>query len=304
MDQTQENNGPSFDAASQGGELNFEELFRSTQQELQQTKESLGRQIHEVKSGAKQSSEELDRIRRAISGREEEPVDQYQAQIQALELEMDQYLEAAIEAERKGSPIPLTVNSAISNLKHQIRYVKDQQAWAAEREEMKAKIKELSNPSARIDEAAYNNMDSLIQSSLQQIFGNDQETIDVQFDAVSKHLIREIKDLRKNDPETWDRIRRDRNAQVKMVNHFVQKNIPPRARQLVEEDRIKRTPLSEGELLSAFREAKELYKKDPSTQNKNLLSEIRGTLLAQRFDKSMGKGNRNNRINDMIDTYS
>jgi hypothetical protein len=138
-----------------------------------------------------------------------------------------------------------------------------------------------------IDKTAYNNIDGHLTQALATIYGPQHDTRP-QFNAISQQLIAEISDLQKNEPDTWERIRRDPSAQRKLVNYFVEQSIPPKARQLLHEDHVRRTPLTGDELLGAFRETKELLKKDP--QNRDLqqsLLEIRGQMMEMVVSKNM-----------------
>jgi len=281
---------------SQGGDtgVDFQSLFKQTSQELEQSKEQASRfskELDTVKETSSKASDSLERIKAALTGEDSEPVDPVQSQVQALEAEMDKVLQIAIESERAGRPIPLTVSTAVNSLKAQIEHVKYRASADKKLADMEKQLKELSNPSKMIDQTAYNNMDSQIVTALNAIYGNGEDYDDVksaQFSSISHQIISEIKDLRQNDPEMWDKIRRNPKAQANLVNHFVKKTIPPKARQIMEEDSIKKTPLGTDELLNAFREAKELAAKDPKAQA--YVSEIRQELLSRMLERNMGGG--------------
>jgi len=295
-----------FESASGGGdtELDFKSLFADTQSQLKETQDyssRLSQDLENVKGEAGKSNAELARIKSAILNESTEAEDPVAQEIASLEAEMDQYLQAGIDAERRNQPIPLTVSNAVRSLKHQIAYAQDRSKNQAELLALREQVKQLSNPRNVIDQTAYNNMDSHIQSAIQTIFGTDDESADVrsaQFDAVSRQVINEIKNVQKTDPDLWDRIRRDQKAQRNMVNHFVQKSIPPRARQIMDNERIRTTPLTTNELMNAFREAKELALKDPAAARH--VSEVRQELLARMMEKNMGGGSSQARINDLF----
>ncbi len=274
------------DAIHEGGQIDFKELF-STQRE--QFSQELGKRDVELGKQGKT----LDNLRKALMGDEgkESKLDPIDSQIQQAGAEIDQYLEAALAAERAGKPIPLTVNAAIKGLQFKIEALNDKKAHQKEMADMKAQLARLSDPGNRIDEQAFSAMDSHLTSALHTIYGpGDEDTKNLQFEAISKQIGKEIRDLRKEDPEMWDRIRRDKNAQNKMVNHFVKKSIPPRARQIMEEDEIRRTPLGIGELRAAWNEAKELAVKKPDMQRH--ADDIRRELLSRLMEKNLGGGAR------------
>lgn len=288
-------------AAHEGGaDLDFQDLFSQQQQELQTTKktaERSARDLDALRQKTEQSEQTMAKLRAALTGEDEGGVgaDPYAAEIAGLEGQLDEYLQAAIDHERKGTPIPLTINSAVNSIKFQIRALQKEKVLEERNKKLEAQIAQLSNPANAIDQTAYSNIDSAVINSLNSVFGAGDEYADqknAQFQAVTAQIADEIRDLKTTDPDMWDRIRRDRNAQVKLVNHFIKKNIPPKARQLMEEDEIKRTPLSYDELMNAFREAKELAAsgKDPRAQQ--MVSQIRQELLSRVWDKNAGKSSR------------
>lgn len=301
-----ESSSVSSDVTSQGGDtgVDFRALFEQTTQELESTKHQasqFSKELSSVKEASGKTSQALDKIRAALTGEDGGEVDPVQSQVSALEAKMDEVLQIAIEAERAGKPIPMTVATAVDGLKSQIEFIKYKAAADAQIAELKAQYKQLSNPTNTIDQTAYSNMDSSIMTALNAIYGNAEEYEPVksaQFDSISRQIISEIKDLKQNDPETWDKIRRSPKAQQNLVTHFVKKTIPPRARQIMEEDQIRREPMSYNELLNAFREAKELSAKDPKAQA--YVSEIRQELLARMMEKNMPGTGQKTRMSDLF----
>lgn len=279
----------SLDSASEGGDIDFKELFSSHQQQMQQ---ELGRRDTAIESQGKV----LERVRQALTADENgsnEKLDPIDAEIRSAEAEIDRYIEAAMQAEKAGKPIPLTVNNAVRSLKFQINSLQKEKASNAKIAALEAQVKKQNDPGNQIDMQAYSGMDSHLVSALNTIYGpgeEDQETKALQFEAISKRIIHEIKDLKKEDPQMWDRIRRDRSAQQKLVNHFVKKSIPPRARQIMEEDQIRRTPMPVSELHQALAEARQLAQKDPSQAHH--ISKIRQEILSRMMGDQMGKGSK------------
>lgn len=292
-----DSNSQDFEGANQGGEVSdFQGLFDRTNQELEQTKKQstqLQTKLSQVEGEARKSSEVVDRMRRALMGDEVDQgqMDPYDKEIADLEAEMDQYLHAAIEAEKRGSPIPLTTKNGIDNLKNRIDFLQYKREMEKERQDLREQVKRLSNPSNTIDQQAYSNIDSHIVASLETIFGpQDTQVKEAQFYAISKQIADEVSAIQKQDPQLWDRIRRDHKAQVRLVNNFVKQNIPPKARELLEQDRVRRTPLSTNELLSAWKEAKELAKTDPGMMR--TVQELREQLVGRLWEKNAGKSSR------------
>lgn len=276
-----------------GGEIDYKSLFEKTSQEVESTKADLGRtrsEMEEIRSQSKQANSKFDRITKALTGGDDVQVDPLQSSISELQNEIKEHLEIAAKSEREGKGMPVTINNAIKRIEFQIETLKENAALKAQMAEIAGKVKSLGDPSATIDNVAFSNMDSHIISALETMYGPSDQytgTKAAQFQAVSRLIVDEIQDLKKNEPQVWDRIRRDKNAQTKMVNHFIEKQIPPRARQIMEDDKIKREPMSPQETLSAYREAVELAKSNPKA--KKHIAPLREQLLSQIAEKSTGK---------------
>ncbi len=279
------------------GGLDFGGLFEETKQQLEEAKthsSRMSQELEQVKGHATKSSAELERIKKAIMGGDDETaVDPVEQEVAALEAEMDEYLQAAIQHERAGKPIPLTINSAVKSLKHQIRYVRDNAAKDKELALLRAQVKQVQDPQTNIEHTAYSNIDSQIESALQGIYGQGDQYAQVreaQFRSVSSQIVAEIKDLKKNDPQMWARISRDRKAQVNLVNHFVKQTIPPKARAIMDQQVLMDTPLTNQELEAAFFQAKEKSLKDPDALRQ--MQEIRTELVGRMLEKNMGGGSK------------
>ena len=297
----EQSSGPDASAASGGGDINFQELFESTQKELQSTKsesQQMQQRLKLVGDESKKTGETLERIKAALMGeqQQEQKGSTVDEQIEGLQAQMDYYIQQAIEAERKGSPIPLTANLAVQSLKHQIETLKEREEYRKELAEIKRALRVQGDPARSVDQIAYSIIDSHLSSVLATIYGPDEDT-SVQRDAISKLIVAELKDLQKSEPQSWDRIRRDQNAQKRLVNHFAEKIIPPKARQIMQNDEIRRTPIGTPELVNAWREAKELAAKGDQ-QAKAYAEQIRSQILQRMAEKSMPGMGRGSRFND------
>lgn len=273
--------------AAEGGAPDFQSMLAAMQQESGARYQELDSRYNATSKELGSTKETLDRLRAALSpetgGGKGDPGG-FESKISAAEAQLDQYLAAAVEAERQKRPIPLTTNLAVQFFQQQIEMLKEKQTHQTELADMKRQLAALSNPERQIDVTAYSNIDTQVHTALQQVYGDNDDYAAQrthQFDAITKQIGSEIKELKKDDPDLWDRIRRDPKSQAKLVRHFVEKNIPPRARQILEEDHVKKTPMTTNELMEAFREAKEKIK-DPR-EREQITSRIRQELLARKF---------------------
>ncbi|HBR25990.1 MAG TPA: hypothetical protein DD732_02950, partial [Rhizobiales bacterium] len=222
------------------------------------------REIADLREGSKKTNKVLDNIRRAVSGDEKEgaaAVDPADAKIAHYQQQIDQYVQAAITAERQGRPIPLTVNAAIESLQGLIAQTEENKILRERLGKMESQVARVSDPGHNINMQAYSSMDSQVINALNTVYGSGDEYSDVktaQFEAVSKLIIKEVKELQTNEPDVWDRIRRNPVDQKKLVNHFVTQVMPPKARQLMQDDEVRRTPLTLQDLQQAWEESKDL----------------------------------------------
>lgn len=280
---------------NQGG-VDFNELIQTELESTKNQNTQLSQELAALKNEAGKTKDTVDKIRSVFAPEDGGEVDPIDARINELNAEIDDVLGKAIEAERIGKPIPMTTRTAISNLKFQIEMLEKGKEKDKVISELQSQLKQLANPGTAVDQQAYSNIDSQLHSALETIYGPGQEYVETkaaQFHAVASQIGEEIKALKRDDPATWERIRRDQSAQKKLVNYFVKQNMPPKARQLMEEDQIRRTPMSHDELLNAFREAKQLAAQDPqNAQAQHYVTELRRELLSTLMAKNMGKSSR------------
>jgi hypothetical protein len=258
-------------------------LYGETSQELTQLKKD--------HAGTKAM---LDGIKKAITGEEAEAPDPYDVKIKHYEGLIDQYLGAAIEAERAGKPIPLTVQNALESFKGQIDLLQENKRVTKELATLKDAVEKATDPSRAVDQTAFSSMDSLLINGLNTVYGatDDMEPVKrSQFRAVAQTINTEIQRLQQEEPHMWDRIRRHPEDQRKLVNHFIRQAIPPRARELMEEDQVRRTPMTDAQLKQAFREARGI--EDPQTK------EATRTQIRQQLLERMVGGKRGGAINDL-----
>lgn len=285
-------------ASGAGADIDFSALFESTQAELQEAKSTASktaRELQSVRTDAQKANETISKLKSVFDPDSGKAADPYESEKERLNQELDEYINAAMEHDRRGTPIPLTINNAVSNIKFQLRSLEKEKTYEEETKRLREEVKRLSNPGHSIDQTAFSNIDSHVINSLEQIYGPGDEYTDqknAQFQAVTGQIANEIRDLKENDPQMWDRIRRDRNAQTKLVNHFVKKNIPPKARQIMEQDEIRRTPLGYDELVNAFREAKELAAEGKDPKARQYVTQLRQELLSRVWEKNAGRGGR------------
>jgi len=254
--------------------------------------------VADLREGHKKTSRVLDNIRRAVVGDESKAAeaDPADAKIAHYQQQIDQYIAAAVQAERQGRPIPLTVNAAIESLQGLIAQTEENKLLRERLGKMESQVARVSDPSHNINMAAYSSIDSQVQNALNTIYGSGDEYSDVktaQFQAISNLIIKEVKELQSEEPDVWERSRRNPVDQKKLVNHFVKQVMPPKARQLMEEDDIRKTPLTLADLQQAWEESKDLKNE---AQRKEIQGQLRPQILEMVYSRSRkggGKGGAN-----------
>lgn len=292
--------GSSGADGGQDNEIDIGELTRDYQTRMGETQSALERSNHEIqqlRDSTTKSDKVLEGLRRVLSGDEgEEAADPVEGEIAGLEAQIDQYLTAAVQAERAGRPIPLTVNAAVQSLRGQIEAKRQNQSLLKEIAQLRGTVDRVAHPEHGIDQQAFSDLDSKIINALETVYGTSPQMQGVktaQWKAISELVSTEIKALRKKDPAVWDRIRRNPKDRSEMVAHFVKQAIPPRARQILEDEQVRNTPLTLSDLWGAWNDTKEL--KDPQQAIK-LRQQLRPQILEMIAMKGRGGGGGINKL--------
>jgi hypothetical protein len=171
----------------------------------------------------------------------------------------DKVLQAAIEAERQGGSMPLTVE--ISN-----ELLKTQQANKALMEklaaiEQKQQLKD--NPAFQADQAAYVQIDQYMAQGLANVFGgNIPKPVAV---AITQDLAQRIQEEQQTNPQRWAQIRSNPEAMRQIVRNAIAQTIPPEARRIQHQHQVENAVYEPEEILENIREANQLLR-DPDVQ--------------------------------------
>lgn len=257
-----------------GQDQNLQALMQYVQQQNQE--------LESLKSQHKQNSSLLDGLKNLFTGKEEKP-----DPLQSFREKQDYYLQTALQAERDGNPIPLTANLATDFYDSQITQAEKEQALMQEIQELKKQVSTLKDPRARSANEAYRNIDNLISKNIDKIYGHDDSMMQVketQFNAVATTLSNQIKEIQKNHPDVWAEIERSPDKQERLVSAIVSKSLPPKVRQMIEDDHVKRTPMADGELLQAFAELKQMP--DDFPDKAKIMGQLRQEILMRKYNRN------------------
>lgn len=171
----------------------------------------------------------------------------------------DDVLRAAIEAEKHGQPIPLTVQIAT-----QLRKAEStNEQLMAELAELKKREQIRSNPEFTSDQAAYNQIDMYMGRELESAFAGDIPKPVAQ--AITADLVEKIRWEQQNNPDQWRSIRSNPAVMQKIVRNAVAQFIPPQARQIAAQHAQANAEYAPDDMLGAIREAQQMLQ-DPDVQ--------------------------------------
>lgn len=251
---------------------------RRARQEAQSLRSTFDKRDTEFR----QTKETLDRVRQAFV-----PEEQSKAPdpIADLEEQMDYYLEQAMEAKARGGGIPLTTNLALKFFQSQIENHKTQQQLLQEIAALKAQTEKANSPDRTVNDHAYAQMEGQIQNALDSLYGDDQGSLGTKrtvYQGVVQLLQADLTELQQKAPHKWDMLRRNPQELAKIVQSAVQRIVPPRAMQIIQQEQLQNTPMKEGELWAAFREADNI--KDPN-ERRRIKTQIRQDILETQINR-------------------
>ena len=241
--------------------------------ELKGKVDSLESERGELKGAVERSSKMVERLSSAFKDEQGDDEGDDDSRDQKI---LDMFLDAALEDQKAGGKgMPLTTKLAMETvgLKKQLR-------------EMQAMIKDLgakqqitSSPDYKYDQDAFAHVDMQVQQAIESIYGSVDNNL---FEAVSKDISKEIKNLKENKPQVWEQIRRNPEYLRRMSLHFVEQKIPPRAREMLNAEKERNTPMTMKELDQAFKEADAI--KDPRAR-----AEIRASIRQKKLELSFNR---------------
>lgn len=254
-------------ATTEGGAEGIDSLRRALG-ETEQRFTKTSRELNEVKSRADKSDKTLEALRKAL-GHEEPKPKKATWKERGGEL-ADFYLQKHLEAERSGhGGLPLTATLATTLTE----YMEDNETRFDEAmrtiRQLEDTVRKLSDPTMRQADNAYAKMDGHIIEHIESLYGPGDDNFEIksaQYDSIVKLMNKEITKLQREHPDLWEQIMRSDDKQRRLVRHVMERNLPPRARQILEEDMIKNSPMTMNDLWDAFREAGNI--EDPTERNR------------------------------------
>lgn len=206
------------------------------------------------------------------------------------EQQLDYYIEQAMEAKNRGQPIPLTANLAVELFQGKIDAHKREEALLRRIDQLEGGMKEQTDPRTAINQRAYADFDSHIKNGLERMFGTESRTLDArrtQFNAIGKQVADAVRELQRVAPQKWEEIARSPERIRQIAHNALRNNMPPKAVQMIEQENLRNTPMSQGELLQALKESKSI--KDP-VKRAEIATQIRQEYFSGMTNQSKRSG--------------
>lgn len=241
-----------------GGEATRDFDPQKSLAELRETRANLKKVTSEFDNFKKESSADrkvLERLKGAFSegdakGGETDPTEALRAE----------YAEIQQILSENGGKLPLTERIAKRLYESQIQQQQVIAELRSQIEKLQHGVDQASDPSAPVNNLAYSQMENFLQQSLDQMYGNGPKTEKARgqvYDVVTSSLVRDLKELQKVAPARWEAMRRNPGELQKVVQAALRNIVPPKAMELIEQDTLKNTEMSIGELYGTWREMKE-----------------------------------------------
>lgn len=243
---------------------------------------SMMQQTQEVTAKVDKQSEILGKLEKAFSKHEPQPDDWY-----------DDVLKAALEAEKQGQGMPLTLK--ISN--KLLEQTQNNAKLLQEIEQLKAKENLRSNPQFQMDQAAYNHIDQFMAQELERSY--DGATPKHVAAAVTSDLVERIRYTQQNEPELWQKVRSNPDLMRQVVQRAVAQSIPPEARRVVQEQYLNNQTYSPDDMRTAIREAQEMLARPEIANNPKATAKLHESIEKSRqmlWESMLPGQNRRSRV--------
>lgn len=226
---------------------------------------SLMQQQQQVAEKTNRQGEVLERLEKVFSKAEPQPDGWY-----------DDVLKAALEAEKQGQSMPLTLKISNELLAQQ----KANQKLMADLEQLKAKENLRSNPQFQMDQAAYNHIDQAMARELEDAYdGTIPEHVAV---AVTQDLVKRIQHTQQHDPATWAKVRSNPELMQQVVRRAVAQAVPPQARRVIAQEQLANATYEPNDMRAAIAEAQEMLRRPDVQQNPALSAKIHESIERSR----------------------
>lgn len=164
---------------------------------------------------------------------------------------LDEFLDTMVAQHAQGNRMPMTTKLGVKAGEIE-RKVFEQEATI---EELKRLLALRSNPQYEADMRTFGVMDNMILSELEELFG---EADPIMHDSVAEKVKIYLDQIRDQNPESWEKIRRSENLQARIIKAHVASFVPPKARAMLAAQREAATEITQEEFREALVQVRQL----------------------------------------------
>lgn len=270
-------------------EPDYREAFARSQKELDELRgkhSETSRTLDVLRKKSDGAEQTLNKLRQVFVPEQDQTPDPVESEVAKLEAALDYYIQKGFEAEKAGSPIPLTVDNAIRQIQHQISSLRKTSQLEATVAKLEKQLQQTQDPQRQLDGQAYQQIDGFLVRALDTMYGTGDEALmakNAAWTANIQQLKAEVQNLQQNHPDVWDKARRSPEKLQRLVHHIVQQSMPPRARQIIETERLRKEPITMKELWKAHSEAGQIQN---TRERAKIQTQIRQAIWAQKWQRN------------------
>jgi hypothetical protein len=234
---------------------------------LEALRNKIGSQDQEI-GQLREQAKTLDALRNALGGKKEEgPKGKW----------IDPILQHALEAEKRGQPMPITTEIAVA-VQRLTDQLEEQEARNRKQEEQ---LKRITDPQAWQDQQMFASMDDQLQRLVSNLYPDGDSR--PQYDAMVQRATKYLNELGE-DPKVWREFRNNKQAQARLVQMVASEFVPKQALNRMREDYERNSPYTRQQLEEAWEEAKTI---PDERKRSEVMAKLRHTIIGLNLQKRM-----------------
>lgn len=202
------------------------------------------------------------------------------------------------DKKRGGKGLPLTTKIGKQFSEFAQTTLEKNEKLEKELEDMKKQMGLQSNPAFQNMQRINHVAENMVDEALDKLYGEEDDTKQVksfQGDSIKSMIQKEIRDMiEKKEYDNLKKLNNPKNVRG-MVSHFAKQILPPKVRQILDEEHLKNQPADPKQLMSALKEANaKLAAAETDAEFRHwekIATEIRQDFLAETMGKKGGSIN-------------
>lgn len=234
---------------------------------LEALRSKIGSQDQEI-GQLREQSKTLEKLREALGGKKEEgPKGKW----------IDPILQHALEAEKRGAPMPITTEIAVA-----VQRLTDQlEEYEAKNRRQEEQLKRITDPSAWQDQQMFASMDDQLQRLVNNLYPDGDNR--AQYDAMVQRATSYLNELGE-DPKTWKEFRNNKAAQARLVQMVAKEFVPKQALRKMQDEYERNSPYTKAQLEEAWEEAKQI---PDEKKRAEVMAKLRHTIIGLNLQKRL-----------------